>query len=131
MIYLKKDTENKVILTLTESSSLTNPNYLFVITNDYVIDSAPIFFTTPDISGYKDRYNKFIITESASGSKTGGIDVDLSLITGQYSYAIYESETVTLDVEETTGVILEEGRMVVSGNDDPQTIGEGSDSVYI
>lgn len=131
MIYLKKNTENQVVLTLTESSSLTNPNYLFKFVNEYDLTAVPIFFTTPDVSGYTNRYNKFIITESSSGSTDGGIDVPLALITGQYSYSIYEAETVTLDVEETTGVVLEEGRMVVSGNDDEQVIGNAIDSVYL
>ena len=118
MIYIQKGTLNNVILTLNEKSTLTNPNYLFIFQNEYDISSNGITFSTPDISSYTNRYNQFAITESATASTTGGYDVPLSLISGQYSYSVYESLEPTLDILDTTGRIIEEGRMVVSGIDD-------------
>ena len=118
MIYIQKGTLNNVILTLNEKSTLSNPNYLFIFQNEYDISSNGITFSTPDISSYTNRYNQFVITESATASTTGGYDVPLSLISGQYSYSVYESLEPTLDILDTTGRIIEEGRMVVSGIDD-------------
>lgn len=128
MIYIEKNKTNKVVLTLSEKSKLNSPFYLFSFSNDYIIDSNDILFTTPDISSYPNRYNMFSITEIDSGSTEGGVDIHLSLISGQYTYTIYESLTETLDINSTTGIIIETGRMVVSGNDDNiETI---TDSVY-
>ena len=119
---------NSVILTLAEKSLLTNPNYMFVFQNEYNINSNGITFSTPDISSYTNRYNQFVITESATASTIGGYDVPLSLISGQYSYSVYESLEPTLNILDTTGRIIETGRMVISGDDDNiETI---TDSVY-
>jgi hypothetical protein len=103
------------VLTLSESSSLTNPFYLFQFTNNWQIEETPtsIFFTTPDTSNYRERYNLFEITESLTGSTTGGTSVSLSLVNGQYDYNVYESSASTLSISATTGVIIESGRMVV------------------
>lgn len=112
-IYLKKDYTNRFVLTLSEFSSLSNPNYLFVFENIYNKDSVPVYFTTPDISSYKSRYNLFQLIENSSGSTTGGTSVALSLMPGQYDYTVYESSASTLSISATTGVIIEAGRMVV------------------
>lgn len=128
MIYIQKGMTNSVILTLSEKSVLTNPNYMFIFRNEYDINSVGITFSTPDVSSYTNRYNQFMIVEDILGSKTGGYDIPLSLVSGQWSYEAYESLIPTLDILETTGRIIEEGRLVVSGIDDNiETI---SDSVY-
>ncbi len=129
MIYIEKSTTNNVILTLSESSKLTTPNFLFVFLNEYNLEAQSITFSTPDISSYTNRYNQFVIVESATGSTTGGYDVPLSLVSGQYKYTVYEGLTASLDISQTTGIIIEEGRMVVSGDDDDiETI---TNSVYL
>lgn len=129
MIYIEKSTTNNVILTLSESSKLTTPNFLFVFLNEYNLEAQSITFSTPDISSYTNRYNQFVIVESATGSTTGGYDVPLNLVSGQYKYTVYEGLTASLDISQTTGIIIEEGRMVVSGDDDDiETI---TNSVYL
>jgi len=129
VIYIEKSTTNNVILTLSESSKLTTPNFLFVFLNEYNLEAQSITFSTPDISSYTNRYNQFVIVESATGSTTGGYNVPLSLVSGQYKYTVYEGLTASLDINQTTGIIIEEGRMVVSGNDDDiETI---TNSVYL
>lgn len=108
-----KGVTNKVVLTLTEKSKLNSPYYLFIFENEFDLETNPIPFTTSDISFSTNRYNLFEITESDSGEEDGGIDVPLKLIIGQYKYSIYESEIVTLDINDTTGQVIESGRMVV------------------
>lgn len=80
------------------------------------MDSKPILFYTPDISNYTCRYNQFKLIESATGSTTGGIDIPLKLVPGQYTYTVYEQDfiPVNLQIKSTTGRIVEEGRMFVS-----------------
>lgn len=112
-----KGVTNKVVLTLTEKSKLNSPYYLFIFENEFDLETNPIPFTTSDISFSTNRYNLFEITESDSGEEDGGIDVPLKLIIGQYKYSIYESEIETLDINDTTGQIIESGRMVVVSED--------------
>ncbi len=105
MIYINKDEVNNIVLTLSEVSTLTNPYYLFVFQNEMNPESTPILFTTTDISAYPERYNQFLLDEP----------VDVELIKGQYSYFVYESLIPPTSIEDTTGDVIEEGRMVVSG----------------
>lgn len=129
MIYIEKGKTNNIVLTLSETSKLTTPNFLFIFLNEYNLEAQSITFSTPDISSYTNRYNQFIIVESATGSSTGGYNVPLKLVSGQYKYTVYEGLTASLDINNTTGVIIEEGRMVVSGDDDNiETI---TNSVYL
>lgn len=106
MIYLEKDELNLVALSLTESSSLVNPNFLFVFENEFDTEDDPLYFTTPDISTRKNRYNLFSITEGT----------DITLVKGQYTYQVYESNIIPTDISDTTGICLEEGRMIVSSD---------------
>jgi hypothetical protein len=113
MIFLNRDTVNRVVLTLTESSTLSSPNYLFEFTNEFVVNSTPIYFTTPDISTVTSRYNLFEIELSSTGSTTGGTSVSLNLESGQYVYKVYEASAATLSISATTGTVVERGRMIV------------------
>lgn len=114
MIYLDKNTLNAVILTLSESTS--NDNFLFEFT--YEDDSStPIYFTTPDLSITKIRYNKFELTDSDAGSVVGGNDIPLNLKNGQWKYSIY-STNIIIDIDNIDWddyTYVEEGRMVVNG----------------
>jgi hypothetical protein len=106
MIYIEKDTTNLVALSLTESSELSSPFYLFVFENEFDTAEEPIFFYSPDISQWKDRYNLFSITEGT----------DITLIKGQYTYNVYEATSQPSDIGDTTGKVIEEGRMIVSSD---------------
>ena len=105
MIYSDKGEVNTIVLTLTEVSTLSNPYYLFVFDNEMDVTDAPILFTTADISTWKERFNMFLLDEP----------VDVILVKGQYRYQVYESTIPPTSIQDTTGVVIEEGRMVVSG----------------
>lgn len=105
MIYIKKGQLNKVILTLSETSQLQSPYYLFVFENEYRLEEEPIYWTAPDLSNHTNRYNEFDLVEGEDG---------LTLISGQYSYSVYESSNPNPQlITDTTGRIIEKGRMVV------------------
>lgn len=115
MIYLDKDTTNEVILELTSVSSLLLPEYLFKFTND-VNPNNITYFTGTDLSTYKCRYNRFQVIE------TGSTYVNLTastvnLISGSYTYDIYEATGTTLSVSATTGEIISTGKVIVNGTD--------------
>lgn len=134
MIYINKNQTNKVVLTLAENSTLDSPFYLFKFVNEFNSSPEPIYFTTPDISIHTSRYNLFNIVENASGSTTGGTNVTLNLIPGQYNYTIYEASASTLSVSATTGNIVEYGRMIVDGSsstdDDIDPTQNKTNSIY-
>lgn len=130
MIYIQKNSVNNFVLTLNENSHLSNPTYLFEFTNEYIINSTPIYWTQIDTSSYPNRYNLFELTENESGSTTGGTQNELSLISGQYKYNIYEATGSTLSVSATTGRIVESGRMVVAEENIITTITNNPNSIY-
>ena len=105
MIYINKGEVNSIVLTLSEVSTLPSPYYLFVFQNEMNPTSDPILFTNLDESPYPERFNLFYLDEP----------VDVELIKGQYTYSVNESTTPPTSIEDTTGVVIEEGRMVVSG----------------
>jgi len=107
MIYIEKDKRNRIVLTLTEDTTISNPYYLFVFQNEFNKESAPFYWVGTDTSEYKERYNFFTFIE--------GIGNDGVLIKGQYTYSVYESE-VPPETEEGLRLV-EEGRLVVAGED--------------
>ena len=108
MIYIEKGVINQFVLTLTEVTTVPTPHDLFVFTNEMNTTSTPQLFTSADTSAYPERYNLFTLDEPT----------DITLLKGQYVYQVYESSTpfvLPLTIAQTTGVVIEEGRMVVSG----------------
>lgn len=82
MLHLTKGQTDKIVLTLTEKATLTNPNWLFIfksrVTNETI---SFVILGSADLSAYKDRFNSFnIVTNTYFGSK----------VSGEYTYSIYE-----------------------------------------
>ena len=113
MIYLNKNTTNTVILELTSVSSLLNTNYLFEFINDINTNSITLF-TSADLSTFKCRYNRFSIIESSTSIPLSG---QVSLISGSYTYNVYEASASTISISATTGVIISTGKAIVNGLD--------------
>lgn len=132
MIYIEKGQNNRIPLTLTERSRITQPFFLLVFYSEFEKDKAPIIFAAPDVSGYPQRVNIFELVEGESGDEqtaNGWEELEsgkahLKLLAGQYRYEAYESETLVHTIEETTGRILEASRMVVALDIDEQISGE-------
>ena len=104
MIYLDKGVLNRVVLTLNENSNLVSPFYLFVFENEFDTATDPIELYLANISTSTNRYDLFLLTEGT----------DVTLKEGQYTYKVYESATEPTEIADTTGDVIEEGRMVVS-----------------
>ena len=117
MITIEKNSINTVILTLTEKSTLLNPEYLFEFTSTSNYDNI-VRFIAVDTSVYKSRYNSFEITESGTTyvNLTGGT-INLTP-NGMWNYKVYEqvSGTTNLNISGTTGVV-EVGKVIVTGTD--------------
>ena len=124
MILITKNRSQAVHLTLNEKSQYVQigvqPYFLFVFQNEND-PNATIKFTAEDGSTLPDRYNEFRIVEDG-----GAIDLLDGVIwmtgnTSQWTYEVYEAPVPfsadTLDIQYTTGKILEKGRVQLNGND--------------
>lgn len=108
MIYVEQGVVNQIVLTLSEVTTVATPHYLFAFTNEMNTTSSVQLFTATDTSIYPERYNSFTLDEPT----------DIILLQGQFTYQIYQSSTayvLPLTIAQSTGVVIEEGRMVVSG----------------
>ena len=92
MQLINKGANNTLVFTLTEKQTLTNPYFLFSLKSQ--VEQNPINFIVSDTSTYKERFNKFLMTEtSGTNILTSGV-VTLAE-TGTYEYAIYEQTSST------------------------------------
>ena len=91
MILINKNTTNKVILTLSEKTTLTNAKYLFEVIND--MSNEVKCFIAADISTNKLRYNEFDFIENVTENLLNGT-FTLTL-SGFYKYNVYEQASAT------------------------------------
>ncbi len=104
-----------VVLTLTEKSTLAAPVYLFEFINRQT--AVKSYFIAEDISGFQQRFNKFIIVEKETPDPLEG-EIEL-ILTGQYSYNVYEQESETnLNPSLALGIV-ETGKVTVTGSITP------------
>lgn len=100
MIYINKNSSNRVTLTLNEKRTLANPYYIFVFINTQ--SKVETVFYMENLSVNKDRYDLFTLVEGTT----------VTLNEGEYTYTVYESETISLISSNWTGVV-EIGRVIV------------------
>jgi hypothetical protein len=77
MLLITKGETKNWYLTLTEKVTIANPKFLFSFKNRVTELETNILLT--DISAYKERYNKFAVTEGTT------FDLDC----GEYNYFVY------------------------------------------
>lgn len=98
MILLTKGlTNQKIIVTLWEAVTVSNPTYVFKFTSVSLKDSEQITFNytkANDLSNYQDRFNKFLFDQT----------LVTNLPAGQYRYSVTEQQT---------GIVLEVGKMLL------------------
>tara|TARA_R110000824_G_scaffold51729_6_gene144043 strand:+ start:1323 stop:1724 length:402 start_codon:yes stop_codon:yes gene_type:complete len=130
MIRLEQDTINKVIVTLREFTTISNPFYLFEFISDDT--NEPKIFTGTDISTNVNRYNEFNIQLTTSTEDLLNSIVKLPL-KGFYKYNIYSQVSSTnLDLANITELV-EVGKVYVDGTIKPDlTIyGSGTDNKIV
>jgi len=111
MFIITRGSVNKIILTLTEKSTLSTPTYLFEFTHD--ITRQSVIFISHDTSLYKSRYNSFLITE------TSGVNDFLNGVitlpsTDFYSYRVFEQSSTTNLLISNTGAMVENGKFIIT-----------------
>ena len=108
-IVINKGTVNGVVATLSERSKLINPFYLFVFTSKFST-SKDEKKTSVQSSFSNSRYDLLLIEEI---NQPDALQGQIYLLEGEWSYKVYESETQTLNVEDTTGEIIQQGLIIV------------------
>jgi len=119
MIYIEQETSNEIVLTLSELSKTDSIGFIFEFIYEAVIDANPIYFIAPNQST-SSLYDSFILVESGTGSKTGGINIPLNLKFGQYEYRVYDYFEPITDIEDVVineDDIVEIGLMQVVGEE--------------
>ena len=82
MLIIKTNQPNTLVVTVSQNSELTNPEYLFSFT--HIFSKQQVNFIPLDISTHKSRYDEFYFVE---GNGVGQIPFPYQ---GQYWYKIYE-----------------------------------------
>jgi hypothetical protein len=107
MINLINGEVNTAVFTLDELTSLKNCHYLFEFKN--ILTNELIYFTCPDISMYKNRYNKFIITLINDINQIDLMNGIIKVLSNRHAYNIYDTDI--LDTEDTDINILKEHKI--------------------
>lgn len=127
MLIVNKGANNTLIVTLTEKSDVTYPYYLFQFTSDVTQSSK--YFICQDLSTQQQRYNEFLVTESATEVLTSGT-VEL-LPTGQYTYRVFgQYSSTNLSPANSDSTELECGRAKVIGTSIEYIENNGTSSTY-
>lgn len=116
---LDKTKTNKVIMTLTEKCTLTDPNFLFVFYSQQS-EREHYFHWTSEVTSeeVKERYDYFIVTPS-----------DLTTIPeGTYNYKVYEQEDNVNEVIASTTGLIEQGIIRIVGSESDITNYSGADT---
>ena len=110
---------NNCIFTLTEKTTITNPDYIFVFVDDHT--GKKYACTATDISAYTSKYNKFNLIVGSSNIPLSG---QIGLVNyGFYHYYVYQSSDAstfdytnidTTDLRTLTGLV-ETGKMFYKG----------------
>lgn len=108
-IVIKKGQENYIVVTVSDRSILNNPFNLIIFYNKFNPD-VERSCVIENISNNRLRYDEFIIEEISNPDNLEG---QIFLLAGEWSYEIYESSIKTLDISDTTGVVLETGLVIV------------------
>lgn len=108
--------QNFLTFTLNEKVTLTNPEFILILVNDFTYHKFACKLGT-DLSSYTDRYNQFLVTVNDSADPLLA-EVDLHDY-GFHKYYVYETADAdtfdynnvdTLDLDTMTGLV-EQGKM--------------------
>ena len=89
-------------LTLTEKTTISDPTYLFSITQRQTNNTTN--FIASDVSAYTERYNKFSVTEGTT------FDVD----SGEFMYRVYAQTSPTNTNPDDADELVEQGMLKVN-----------------
>ena len=102
MLQINKGETKNWYLTLSEKTTISNPTYLFSITQRQT--NTTTNFIAPDTSAFKERYNKFQVTEGTT----------FTVDAGEFLYKVYAQSSPTNLNPELAAELVEEGILKVN-----------------
>lgn len=105
-IVIRKNEINNLALTLRERSQLVDPYYLFEFISNFSTTPLKRYASAQNQASVNIRYDLIVLSEQANPE---GLDGEIRLMEGEWSYKVYESQEPTLEVSETTGRIIQHG----------------------
>lgn len=109
-IVIRKNQVNNLALTLRERSQFVDAYYLFEFINSFSTTPLKRYCSAQNQASLNIRYDLIQISEQANPN---GLEGQVRLKEGEWTYNVYESSTPTLDVTETTGRIIQKGLLIV------------------
>lgn len=106
MILLKKNEAKSIIVTLNDSKTIAQPNYLFNFTSTFTNQVVSITFSyDEDLSNYPERFNEFEIPETLFSNAPEG----------QYTYEVYQVGEPDILLENGKMELLKETETIRNG----------------
>lgn len=105
MLLLQRENENKIVISLNQLTTITNPNYLFSFFHQQKRKYFNIYLTPVSSS---DRYDLFSIT----------LPTDLDLVKGNYIFSVYESDDLETSTDGKTLLIKGKAEVITTFPED-------------
>lgn len=105
MILLKSNQLNKIVVTLTQNTTLCDPEYLFYFV--HIFSKETVAFILPNVSPHPTRYDEF---EFVEGTGVGQIPFPYE---GQYNYYVYAQPQGSGNLNPTLATELVENGIAV------------------
>ena len=109
MLIIQKNQANKLVMTLTEKTTLAPVYYYLEVFSNQNHNSKAVYLGV-DASLFTDRFNEFTITENDIEDLANSI---ISLDAATYDYFAWECSSASYDDKVS---IVESGKLVVNGD---------------
>ena len=112
MLYINKNSYNRLYVTVSQGSTLVNPFYLFSFT--HILSNEVVNFVPQNVSTASSRYDEFLFIEASNENLSLVPPIVTFPYEGQYLYSIYEQSTSGNTDPSYSCNELEQGRAFVN-----------------
>ena len=129
MLAIRKNSNNKIVVTLREKQTLANPYFLFEFKSE--VSMKVVTTIMDDLSSFPERFNEFLLTETNGTQIATSGTIELTP-EGMWTYRVFEQESDTnLDIELVDNKEpLEVGVVRVIGSQVQVTRNDNNDTEY-
>lgn len=118
MLVIRRNQNNKMVVSVSSHKTLSNPNYLFSF--QHILSKEKVQFFPKNISTSTDRYDEFEFNEGVEPvGYTGDVPYEIFPYPGQYYYSVYETFNTGSTNPTYAFDKLEEGRAFIEDDSVP------------
>jgi len=118
MLYIKRNEENRLVVTVSQHKTIADPSYLFSF--EHILSKEKTRFYPKNVSTSTSRYDEFVFIE---GEEPEGYTGDIPFVRfpheGQHYYSVYETFNENSTDPNYAFDKLEEGRAIVEDDTIP------------